>query len=331
MEQVTLCDVLHPNFARDVDDKFIMGRILNIKRSDKQPLPFHQTKGFGGNAKRKYQCDSNYDRIITVAELNNRSAFVIITRTAQESARLLHSVDDNLHIGCVVQVLEPVFSNRFLGTDTSNPILEVDLPFVAQPIQADIAVNVVDDGHSNGTFHFSLPPIPLRFTKAMLAHPTCSGLLCDRRSMKTSCCCVETEPQSGFAISVRMMADGEVAENHPLKFGETVQSFSLSKIFIASPTFLCLASNIPQVGLRAAVREVQNYVNQNGGFTVSGWYKCGTSQEDTVNRVSEYHIVRVNPACAIPEELKLSMVNRIAPPQNAAPQNVAPPNPAPEN
>ena len=330
MQQVTVSDVLHPSFCRDVDDKFLLGRILNIKRSDKLPLPFHHTKGLGGNAKRKYQNDANYDRIITVAELNSKTAFVIITRTAQESARLLHNVNDNLFIGCIVQVVEPVFSNRFLGTDTSNPILEVDVPLVPQPNEVDVRVNVVDDGHSSGTFHFSLPPMRLRFTKAMLSHPTCSGLLCDRKSLKSSCCCVETEAQSGFAISLRMMADEDVDDNHPLQYGEHIQSFSLSKLFIATPTFMCLPSNIPQPDLRAAVRRVQDHVNVNGGFHVSGWYKCGTSQEDTVNRVSEYHIVRVRPACVIPDNLKLSMVNRVVVPNPIPNQNQNPnPNPNP--
>ena len=188
-------------------------------------------KGTGANPKRKYQSDATYNRRITISKVNSKSAFVIITRTAREPTRLLHIVQDNTFIGCIVRVVEPIFSQRFLGSDTSNPILEVEESFISQPNTVDVAVEVFSNGHSKGTFPFSLTAIRLQFSKAMLAHATCSGILCDRRSVKTACCCLDTEAQSSFAISVKMMGKEDVPETHPLNYGETVQSFSLSKLF----------------------------------------------------------------------------------------------------
>ena len=108
------------------------------------------------------------------------------------------------------------------------------------------------------------------------------------------------------------MAYADVEETHPLHFGESIQSFQLSKIFITTPTYLSLATSIEPTELRAAVRRIQDYVNANGGFSVSGWYKCGTNQENVVNRISEFHFVSIKPMCNMPQKLKLSLVNRLA-------------------
>ena len=95
MEQVTLASVLHPRYSRDAEDKYILGKILNVKRSDKQPLPFYLPKGVAAQAKRRYNNDSNYDRIITIAENDSRNCFFMVTRTAQESSKNLHNVEDS--------------------------------------------------------------------------------------------------------------------------------------------------------------------------------------------------------------------------------------------
>ena len=88
--------VLHPRYSRDADDKFILGKLLNVKRSDKQPLPLYMHKGVAAQAKRRYQNDATYDRIITRSELNSRKCCFIITHTAQESSKVLHNVDGSL-------------------------------------------------------------------------------------------------------------------------------------------------------------------------------------------------------------------------------------------
>ena len=157
-------------------------------------------KGVAAQANGRYQNDATYDRITTIFELNCSKCCFIITRTPQQSSKVLHNVDDWLFVGATARVVEPVFSQRFLGNDTSNPILEIEKPLEPVNNEPDVPVQVQDDRFSTGNFYFCLQPMPLLFTKASLAHPTCSGILCDGKSCKTSCSCIDTKPHGGFSV-----------------------------------------------------------------------------------------------------------------------------------
>ena len=120
--QVSVAEVTSKNFLRNSQNTVLRGVVLVLKRSDR-PLQLYRPQ----NTKLKRPSpEGTYDRMAIIGQWNTKDCFVIISQSAQMSARLF--TDRHLTVGSVVQVSEPVYTNTCLGNDLNNPIFETQRP-----------------------------------------------------------------------------------------------------------------------------------------------------------------------------------------------------------
>ena len=303
LREVQIAEVIHPNFVRNSENTFVAGVMLIAKRADR-PL---QTYRLSGVRSKKTSMDANYDRMVVIGELQSSNCFAIITRNAQESSQMLRTA--GLTVGCIVNAHEPVFTGLCLGNDRNNPIFEVyrSLEVVEDNVPNLIPFPVVANPVTTALTKFNLNNVPLSFIQVNVMSPTCSGFLCDRRISKTSnCACIQKSAVSSWALTCRIFSrDVANLENDPFS-GEQLQCLQLSKIFCEMGTLALPASQVQLQNLRNAVAQVVNFVNDNGGWNVTGFFKSGVSEENIALNISKIQICRIRPTVVVPENLKYS-------------------------
>ena len=302
MEQkVFLRDVMQPSFIRQSENTYLSGMVLIIKKYDR-PLQIFRPPNQKG---KRSAPDSSYDRMVVIGENGGKDCFVLVSENAQWSSKMLR--DETLTIGSYVRVMEPAFSGSCLGNDRSNPIITT-----VKPIQVfeDDFVNrdnlaIVSNPDSTAIIHFSLDKRPLCFIQAQTFFPTCTGILCDRRQIKsaTACACVQKSPIAGWTIQARVLSESEdTDEDDPLS-GGFVQSHALANHFCSRGILRLPVSSINETLLRQAVKRVEKHVNDAGGWFVSGYYKCGLSDESIAQTVQQVRVCRISPCTKIPRSL----------------------------
>ena len=303
--RVNIAEVTAPNFLRRSQNTYIRGIVLVIKKYDR-PLQLYRPQ----NAKSKRPAsDSHYDRLVIMGDVNNKECFAIISESAQKSARLFQ--DRSLTVGSIVDVFEPVYNNACIGNDRNNPILESATSLNVVENNADllpIPINL--NPNSMAMFHFCLPNRELLFLHATAVAPTCAGYMCDRRKEKneSNCACLQKPAVSAWCVSARVITANIDNEEDDALSGETLQGLSLTKLFCSEAIVRSAYSSIDKNLLRTAVTDVQNHVNANGGWQVSGYYKCGSTEENIAQHVQRVRICRITAAVDIPDHLKYQIV-----------------------
>ena len=300
LREVRINDVIHPNFVRESEDTFVCGVVPTAKRNDR---PLQTYRPNVGRVK-KTSMDSAFDRLVIIGEVGSSGCFAVISASSQESSNLFR--DPVLSIGCLVNVLEPVFSGFCLGNDKSNPIFEVRRALqVVRHMPNMIASPIVVNPLTVAMNKFQINNVQLSFIQALVASPTCSGVFCDRKASKSNtCACIQKSPISSWAVSCRIFtADIDNIEDDPFS-GEVLQSLLLSKLFCNSGTLALPASEINITELRACVGRVQIFVNDNGGWSVTGFFKCGQSDENIVQNINRVQICRIHTNVLITDNLK---------------------------
>ena len=301
LREVNVTDFIHSNFLRESEDTYVSGIILTAKRHDRPLQTFRPNVG----RVKKTSMDSSYDRLVIIGELQSAACFAVITTTAQESSSIFrHPL---LSVGALVHVHEPIFSGLCLGNDRSNPIFEVRRPL---ELAAHNGMNlrpspIVINPLTTALTKFQLNNTQLSFIQTNIASPTCSGVFCDRRIVKSSnCACIQKSAVSAWAISCRIFSTAiDNVEEDPLS-GEVLQSLQLNKIFCSTGTLALPATDIVVHRLRQCVRNIQQYVNDNGGWLVTGYYKSGLSEENIAQTISRVQICRIRATVMVPDDRK---------------------------
>ena len=302
--QVNTPQVKAPIFLRRSENTFVRGIVLVTKKYDKplqlfRPLNIKNKRG---------ALDTTYDRLVILGEIISKECFTVIAESAQKIPFLFG--DTLLTVASIVDVKEPVFSNFCLGNDRSNPILHVFLPL--EVVINDIPLLPIPiDLHPSTTamFHFCLPNRPLTFLQASAVATTCSGFMCDRgeKRIDTVCPCIQKSPVSAWVMCARIVSrDIENEDEDPLT-GEKMQSVNLTKIFCSEAIFRTSYASIDSQQLRNAVNQVSQFVNENGGWQVYGFYKSGSTIENLAQNVQRVRICKLTPAVEMPFNLKYNI------------------------
>ena len=301
LREISMSHVIHPNFLRDSEDTYIRGVVLIAKRNDRPLQTYRPNVG----KLRKTSIDSAYDRMIIIGEVQTSGCFAIITSNTQESSTIFRN--PQISVGSIVLVHEPIFTGVCLGNDKSNPIFEVRRSLELQNDNGIILppFAIIANPLTTALTKFQLNNVRLSFIHALIAAPTCGGVFCDRKSIKTgNCACIQKSALSSWALSCRIFsADVDNLIDDPLS-GEVMQSLQLSKIFCCVGTLALPAADIQLPNLRNAVRNIQRHVNDNGGWVVTGFFKSGMSDENIAQSISRIQICRIKPTVLIPDNLK---------------------------
>ena len=153
--EVTLEQVLQPNFVRQSEDTFKVGTILSIKKNDQKPLTH-----YGRNLTSKFRKNNNdtsYDRIIILGAQNSKNCFVLVLESSSMSGKILN-VAGLRFIGSTIAVQEPIFSNACLGKNLNNQVLITSKelqPHTVTPIN-EHGIPIISNPNSTVNFHFRL-------------------------------------------------------------------------------------------------------------------------------------------------------------------------------
>ena len=162
--QVTVAEVTGEGFLRNSQNTVLKGIVLVLKKSDR-PLQLFRPQTT--KLKRPLP-EGTYDRMVIIGQWNSKDCFVVISASAQKSAKLFS--DRHLTVGSVVEVTEPIYSNTCLGNDRNNPIIESH--------QAIVVINNV----TNKDF----PPIPI------ISLPSTPAISTTLWTIEICCFCMET-------------------------------------------------------------------------------------------------------------------------------------------
>ena len=323
--QVTVAEVTGEGFLRNSQNTVIRGLVLVLKKSD---WPLQLFRPQATKLKRPLP-EGTYDRMAIIGQWNSKDCFVVISASAQKSAKLFS--DRHLTVGSVVEVTEPIYSNTCLGNDRNNPIIETH--------QAIVVINTVTNEDfppipitslpsTPAMFHYTLNSRNLLFLHGNIISPTCSGTMCDRRILRseTVCACLQKNSVSSWTVAARIISrDVEEEADDPLS-GDMTQSHQLASFFCSNDVLRLPASSVELNLLRESMTRVTAYVNDNGGWRISGYSKSSVSDESITQAVHHVRICRLMPASVIPNNLKYTIGYARQPPNRPPPLQHANPN-----
>jgi hypothetical protein len=210
---------------------------------------------YGPKRHKPMQTNRIYNRYFLCADLSNPPyCAAIMTKNTTESAQLLR----HTHGGIFVGPLKPNCSN----IDTSD---KMKLPSQA--------------GETN---YFTLVGKPVKLHR--ISVPTdvsCPGIQCDRQKGKGECSCIHNGPGTAFVYSFDVEFDvpsrlgyGNTYTSHGFRSFRTTSLFFKDMNKYANSTTIDDETTILQQN-RPLISQMVDYVNQNDGWTLVGWFKLG--------------------------------------------------------
>lgn len=131
-----------------------------------------------------------------------------------------------------------------------------------------------------------------------LYHPSCSGILCDRHSKYTSCGCLKQDPVSSWVMGVRPVTEGvenldeDLFSHENMFFSRALTVCVLGKLILKQA-----ADSVNIQGFETLIERNVKSVNSEGGWIVSGYYKCAAinGDRDTVGNLKKARVISIEP------------------------------------
>ena len=130
--------------------------------------------------------------------------------------------------------------------------------------------------------------------------PTCSGILCDRSIRSSLCACMNKDATESWVLSFILIPEDEDDPHAALYPIDRLQSFRTSTFFLSREVLDKPASVLDEDDIRACVDKIQDYVNENGGWYIAGYHKCGTNNSTSadnkiVKELKDFNITYLTP------------------------------------
>jgi hypothetical protein len=188
-------------------------------------------------------------------------------------------------IGSIFVIEEPDQVTNFLGSNDSVPIVESWNRIVPMSLSVSRCLNNVQltRGDPGRTNYFSEKGLNgLKFFGAAIKSASCNGYFCDRQvpyeqeGSKCGCFHINREYRkgSGKVLQVNVaLPVSKTLDERGFVVIKDFRSFRFGNLFIHRTAWdkLEIENVEQQEKLRACVKDVVEYVIQNGGFTVVGW------------------------------------------------------------
>ena len=223
-------------------------------------------------------------------------------------------------IGTYIGVINPMPITQWFCNEI--PILECRGGSFVMKTPGTVASIKIDMGvMRNTTRAFVLNNMEVEMSSMDVYNTKCSGLFCDRqraveiRRGNRACGCYSMQTRIGNIVLVHHVT---VSKGNDVMLNmDDFSSLQFSHLymktgFTSSMRFNLLDYTPSYFSLQKAADDVVKYINDNGGFTIIGWYKRGeindVSNDDSQNDVESsdigYHIVSIFPT-------NRSVVNRM--------------------
>ena len=294
-------DVYEMNMNRNYIDVQLI-RIITPKKEQKAYLYSLRSGRRGGSSKemnfsRIFQCrvysafnTSEHKRIIYLMESRNSNNNMF-------ERNLDFRDNGTVTIGTFLRVIAPEAIEDYMNGDIPLIRTPCSLIVLKRPTRMD-AVAVNYEIGTNQTLAFCLNNRILHLNKTLTVSTTCNGLMCDKSCISEwnntkGCGCVGMSPNVSnlalvHSIWISSVADMNMAANERIQRRISHTNFSSTKFSLCyltnriPPTVR--KSSLSQANrlyweLEECIEEVVDFVNDNGGWTVVGWYKRGAIKD----------------------------------------------------
>ena len=294
-------EVFTMNMNRNYIDVQLI-RIITPRKEQKAYLYSLRSGRKGGNSKetnfsRIFQCrvysamnSGEHQKIIYLMESKN-------TNNNMFERNLDFRDNGTITIGTFLRVISPEAIEEYMNGDIPLIRTPCSLIVLKRPISMP-TVSVNYEVQTDQSLSFCLNNRILNLNKTLVVSTTCNGLMCDKSSINEwnnikGCGCVGMNPNVSNLSFIHSIWFNAVADMNMADY-ETVQRRLKHLNFSSTKFSLCYLSNrIPPTvrksslsqssdhfwELETAIENVVNFVNENGGWTVIGWYKRGSIKD----------------------------------------------------
>ena len=279
----------------DLDLSYIDAELIRIISAERNNGTVHNySRGRLGNSQ---NFQSSFQRIFLFRATHPHEANLLfyMLQSTTVNDHLWHrnlELRDNgeITVGVCCRIFSPLPIERHMAGDI--PMVETRMPCAVLrngPVGFDpVPIDKSISGHNHRAF--VLPNAQLTLRRITPEATCCSGLFCDRQRvsdwMNTArgCGCYQMVTRRSSLVLVHSIKVVSTATVLSMKKFSSLRfsSLYLSNIIGPSVKVNSIAGKDHHIDIRTAARSVIDLVNQNGGFTVTGWYKRGVINDRTM-------------------------------------------------
>lgn len=259
--------------------------------------------------------NKSYHRYFLCADASNPPhCFALVTNTMSQTHQLLCNTFDESFVGLSYYLIEPNISTSKMGKYLPVLTCEDDTLIPLRPSKSSLAKPspIELPSGTEETFYFKLEEQKIAMSRIKTPHDvSCTGHQCDRQKKKGECVCIQFAP--GFPLvysfDIKFNVDPKVM-NGETSHVSTFRSFRTTEVFFrnfveySSTTTFDRERNMLQKR-RKQMKEMVEYINNNGGWTLIGWCKKGQVSVDGETEKVENNEVNLNLSYVYPTNLAI--------------------------
>jgi hypothetical protein len=330
-EETSLFNLTDENYREEsedmMDERYIDLQLLRIITPDSSKgASIYQNRGRRVGFNRSKQ-EVHYTRMylcrIFSVDHNQRCRSLVYIMQARNSNEDLWKLDielrDNgtLTIGSIFRMIAPHFVEKYVNNEI--PLLVSQLPVIIMKPPRTMEEVTIQQISGNQSLAFTLNGANLRVRRTTAIETTCSGNFCDKQRRNDlgstrSCGCFNmSQHRTNIALehSIRVIAGASVSVNMDHFSSSKFSSLYLSLPIPGTVAIRSLQHTDDFFHMKDKISDVVTHVNNNGGWTVIGWYCRGMindralmgvmqpNENETDNQVdagdANYHFVSVLP------------------------------------
>ena len=264
------------------DRKYLLCTVLHAKKCIKAVTYFKIN-----NAQRQKH-ETTFNRFVLLGVVGTDKVVAIFTYLQAESADLLRFCSA-LSPGNTCAVVRAKFDNKYMGTNSTTPIISTTEPLV--PVKVNSLPNVDSPRavSSPDFIHFKVTCTDLKLTNIDAVSPVCNGTFCDGQP-KGDCPCLEIDNRKTSWV---LTAD---IESNKLHHSATIRSKKLIELFAPKcknadpdkPVFDVL-------DLSDCVTKCVDHINGKSGWNIFGWVKPTELALESTNYDFDLHVISICP------------------------------------
>ena len=326
LNEINLTPLLSENsIIEDLDDKYLTLQLLRIIAPNSQfSATIRNRQGRGAYNNRTVQM--TYLRMYlcrVVSTVPSRSSEVVyIMQNGTSNSRIWSKCLDlrdngTVTIGTIFRMISPNLIDQEIG---GIPLLKADQPSMVMRPPAALPETPINSNVEGDKCHaFTINGALLTISKTKVCETSCGGFFCDKQRADeivkpTACGCFNMlSYRSKLAVAHNITIEALDANQTVIR-QKCFSSAAFSRIYLKgsfpqNSNAGMFEHNEQYSNLKNAARQNVNIINENGGWTIVGWYKRGMMTDraliGNVDQISaddaqvdgdvNYHIVNIIP------------------------------------